>query len=295
VLACDDCHTPRKPDNSFDFDRRLGGVDCFADADPADDDFGCLSSRNLTNHETGLKNRSDREIKDMFLKGVRPADSGGQPSALHPFMPYWTLANMRDADADAIVAYLRTLRPVDHRTKPRQAPFEVDAPAPAFPKDKIPEPRPSYADRAAALRGKYLAADTGACLECHTPRDAMGRVEVDRAFQGGHSFGRAELGLPPIFPERIYTANLTPHESGLKGWTVADVVKVLQQGTDKKGSTLCPPMPVGPMGAYAELTHDDAEDLAHYLLSLEPVENEVVDCAVVPPDLDAGADLERDE
>jgi hypothetical protein len=94
----------------------------------------------------------------MLLEGVRPADSGGQPSALHPSMPYWAFANMREDDADAIVAYLRTLAPVEHRTKPRQAPFEIDAPAPPFPKDKIPEPRSDYAQRDAAMRGKYLAA-----------------------------------------------------------------------------------------------------------------------------------------
>src|SRR5262245_30355837 len=70
--ACGDCHTPRKPDGSIDTSKHLAGVDCFIDADPTKDDFGCLSSRNLTDHETGLKNRSDQEIKDMFMKGERP-------------------------------------------------------------------------------------------------------------------------------------------------------------------------------------------------------------------------------
>lgn len=108
IAVCGDCHTPRKMDGTFDARKALSGVECFVDADPADDTVGCLSSRNLTSHETGLKNRSDQEIKDMFTKGERP-----DGKSLHPFMPYWVLGNMSDEDADAIVAYLRTVQGVD--------------------------------------------------------------------------------------------------------------------------------------------------------------------------------------
>jgi hypothetical protein len=44
------------------------------------------------------------------------------------------------------------------------------------------------------------------------------------------------------------------------------------------------------MQAFGGITDDDAEDTAHYLLSLPPAENMIaVDCNVtVPPDEDAG-------
>jgi hypothetical protein len=167
-------------DGSFDTDKLLSGVDCFIDVAPTDGDVGCLSSRNLTNHETGLKNRSDRKIKDMLTTGVRPADSGDHPDALHPVMPYCVFANMNDGDVSAIVAYLRTLKGVDHRVKARQAPFTIDAPAPTFPADKIPMPSSSYSDKVAAMRGRYLAGNVGICLECHTPRDERGAIVVDK-------------------------------------------------------------------------------------------------------------------
>jgi mono/diheme cytochrome c family protein len=293
VVGCGDCHTPRNPDGSFDQTRRMGGVDCFVDTEPGDPDVGCLSARNLTDHETGLKNRTDQEVKDMLLKGERPANTSGFPTVLHPFMPYWAYANMSDADADAIVAYLRTLAPVDHRTSPRQPPFDIDEPAPAFPEANIPVPRSDYADRAAAMRGRYLAGNVGTCLECHTPRDAMGGVIVDMPFQGGQVFPRDLLRLPPIFPAMIYTSNLTPDPTGIEGWSVSDIVTALKQGTDKEDTMLCPPMPSGPMGAFAGLTDDDARDIAHYLLSLPPASNVIpADCVAMPPpdDVDAGDD-----
>lgn len=269
VGACADCHTPRKLDGSFDLTRALSGVDCFVDALPADDQLGCLSSRNLTDHETGLRNRSDTEIKDMFLRGLRP-----DGKALHPIMPYWTLGNMRPADADAIVAFLRTVSPVDHTVVASQPPFaDVPAPAPVWPDEFIPQPRADYPDRAAALRGRYLAGSVGVCMECHSPRTESDQPIVTRAFEGGRAFGRAELGLPDVFPATIYTSNLTPDATGILGYDVAEIVAVLKNGVDEENKPLCPPMPVGPMGAFGGLSDGDAQDIGHYLLSLAPKVN----------------------
>jgi mono/diheme cytochrome c family protein len=277
--ACGDCHTPRKEDNSPDLTRVLAGVDCFVDTDRNDPNVGCLSSRNLTNHETGLKNQSDEQIKDMFLKGKRPDGSN-----LHPVMPYWVLANMSANDADAIVAFLRTVPGVEHMVAAAQAPFAgVPAPAPTWPKELIPEPSPSYPDQAAAKRGRYLAGEFGVCMECHTPHDEMDNPIVTRAFEGGRIFPAAEFGLPvPPFPELIYTSNLTPDQSGIAGYDVAAIVKVLKQGRDKDNTGVCPPMPVGPMGAFAGLTDADAQDIAHYLLSLAPKQNTLPNGCMLP-------------
>jgi mono/diheme cytochrome c family protein len=294
LAACGDCHTPRKSDGSPDESKHLSGVDCFVDADTANPNFGCLSSRNLTNDGTGLKNRTDQEIKDMFMKGERPADSGGKPTALHPVMPYYVLGNMSDDDANAIVAYLRTVPAVEHRVTARQAPFDVDEPAPRFPDSMIPMPAMNYENRAAAMRGRYLAGSIGVCLECHTGRDDKGGILVGKAFQGGNAFVSAELGLPPIFPAMIYSSNITPDATGIKGWTLQNIVDAIKQGKDKRGEALCPPMPAGPMQAFGAISDADAMDMAHYLLSI-PARNNTIpaECSTKPPlaeEPDAGAD-----
>src|SRR5215468_1835773 len=70
VALCNDCHTPRNADGSFDkTNRYLAGVECLIDVDP-EPGKGCLNSRNLTSDATGLKSRTDVQIKAMFQDGV---------------------------------------------------------------------------------------------------------------------------------------------------------------------------------------------------------------------------------
>jgi len=278
AAACVECHTPRDAVGRLDEARALSGVECLRDTVPGDDGSGCLHSGNLTNHETGLKNRADGEIKAMFLEGMRP-----NGKALHPIMPYWVLANMSEGDADAIVAYLRTVPPIAHMVPPNQAPHDnVAAPMVRWPKEDLPRPQPEYVQKAAAERGRYIAASLGTCIECHTPRKADGTSDTARAFRGGLNYQRDELLLPAaFFPPVISSANLTPHSDGLAGWTVADVVKALKDGRDREGNSLCPPM-AGGMGAFGGLSQADAEDIAHYLLSLPPGEGKVVDECKAP-------------
>jgi mono/diheme cytochrome c family protein len=281
VAVCADCHSPRDPGGGFDQDRWLSGVDCFIDAQPADSERGWLSAKNLTQHETGLLNRSDEQIKDMFLRGVRPDDK-----ALHRFMPYAVFGNMHERDADAIVASLRTVKGVDHMVASNQPPFIAPKePASRLPASAIPAPRTDYADQPAALRGRYLAGEVGVCLACHTPRRSDGNFVLERAFQGGFSFTRAALGLSAAYPEVIYSSNLTPHATGIIEYSVDDVVRALKHGVDEDGQALCPPMPAGPLDVLGGLRDNDARDIAHYLLSLPPGDHRIpVDCRAPFPE-----------
>jgi mono/diheme cytochrome c family protein len=279
VVACGDCHSPRNPDGSFMAGKEFSGVECFLDVDPTDADVGCLHSRNLTNHATGLATRSAAEIKDMFQNGVRP---NGQ--FLSSVMPYYVFHNMTAADADAVVAYLRTLPGVDHQVPASQPPWNaipaavlplLDAEIPAAP-----------AGNASAERGRYLAAKSGLCIECHTqhtPPGSAKALDVSKVFQGGEAYPSAAFGLPvPPFPEVIYSANITPHANGLAGRTVAQVVAELKQGVDPGGNGICPPMPAGPMAAYGGLTDADATDIATYILSLPPGANLIPNGCAIP-------------
>jgi mono/diheme cytochrome c family protein len=284
VAACPDCHTPRNPDGSFQTGKFLAGAACFVDIDPATDDEGCIHTANLTDHETGLRNRSDAEIKDMFLSGTRP-----NGEVLHSVMPYWVLGNMTDEDADAIVAYLRTVDGVDNEIPNQEPPWDMRPEEPATRIDlaEVPAPDADYEEYDAAMRGRYLATQVGVCMECHTPENPPGSAEplmLDMAFAGGRVF--------PLGPDFAATSrNLTSDATGLEGWTKADIVNVLHEGIDKDGKPLCPPMPAGPMGAFGGLTDDDAEDIAAYILSLPPIENEVSNCELPsgPPAGEGGA------
>src|SRR5688572_23553593 len=67
--ACTFCHTPLLGDGTRDNTRLLAGVDCFFDVAPGQAG-GCLSTRNLTNHATGLANVTDTQIKNAFQNGI---------------------------------------------------------------------------------------------------------------------------------------------------------------------------------------------------------------------------------
>jgi mono/diheme cytochrome c family protein len=278
VVACGDCHTPRKMDGSPDFTKYLAGNPTFVMLPNGDK----LGSRNLTNDETGLKNRTDAEIKAMFMDGKRPLSTGTGTEALNPVMPYYVFHNMTSADGDAIVAYLRTVKGVTNEIPRRSASFDLPMPAKYLDPNKIPLPLDTYAERESALRGRYLAAESGLCVECHTEHQ-MGAdpLKTAKLFQGGEDFSAFFASTIMIKP---VSKNLTSdNDTGLGTWAAMDIVNVLKMGKAKDGSGICPPMPVGPMGAYGGLTDADALDIANYIKSLPPATNKIVDMCVFPP------------
>ncbi|MGB0648076.1 MAG: c-type cytochrome, partial [Bradymonadia bacterium] len=157
VADCVGCHTPRTPMGQLDETKTLAGVTCFIDVDPANDEFGCLNTRNLTNDATGLANRSDEEIRDMLIQGVRP-----DGTFLHPMMPYWMYTNMETGDLDAIIAYLRTVPGIENRVGNSQAPFDsVGGTVMPLDLDLVPSPAPENEHYESAMRGRYLAVNVG--------------------------------------------------------------------------------------------------------------------------------------
>jgi cytochrome c553 len=291
VIACPDCHTPTDAMGRPVPGKYMSGTKCFIMLPNGD----CLHTRNLTNHETGLKNRTADEIKNMFLNGIRPpatsggaADAGAGPTALNPVMPYYVFHNMDGDDADAIVAYLRTIPGVENALPARGPSFDVPAPAPYLDPNVIPLPKADAPNKESAMHGRYLASKIGLCVECHTQHN-MGPgdpIMTAKLFQGGERFPFPQFPVVPV------SKNLTSDPAtGLGNWSADDIVRVLKEGKDKDGKGICPPMPVGPMGAYGGLSYEDARDIANYIKSLPPATNQIIDmCSFpFPPPPDGGA------
>ncbi len=273
---CGQCHTPRDPMGMPDDTQHLGGNDCFIDVDPMDPNIGCIAAPNITNHATGLGNRTDDEIKNMITKGVRP-----DGSAMYPIMPYFLIARFTPTDIDSIVLYLRAMTAVDRVTAKSQPPFNmpIPMPVPALGDDEMPIPT---VQNEATMRGRYLA--TTACITCHTPLvDPTDFRSLDKTklFAGGNMFASAVLGYPsPPLPQVIYSTNLTPHPTTGLNYTKDQIISLLKTAKDKTGGNVCPPMPI--KGAYQQLTDADMSDLADYILALPPIDNAVAGACVAP-------------
>lgn len=248
VLGCVGCHTPSGGS-------LLSGVDCFVNSNGS-----CLSSPNLTNDATGLRNLTDQQIKDAITLGKSTHQAG---KYLFANMPYFQFANLTGADTSAIVAFLRSLPGVAHQVAPNTAPYDV---APSAPQNAAVDPTylPSGGTSASVSNGKYLA--TLACVTCHTVDVANATPKIidgARAFQGGKIVNATVSGAARM----VQTANLTPHETGIAGWTAAQVATAITAARDRNGATICG------MRSLPNMAPSDASDIGAYLLAIPPAIN----------------------
>ncbi|MEJ2004057.1 MAG: c-type cytochrome [Cyclobacteriaceae bacterium] len=147
------------------------------------------------------------------------------------------------------------------------------------------------------LEGKKLVL-IGGCTDCHSPKTFdNGIMGTDESrFLAGHP---QDSPLPPIDTKSLepgnwlsfspdltafigpwgmsYARNLTPHETGIKGWTLDVFIKAMRTGKHmgvEQGRPIMPPMPWEIVG---ELPDEDLKAIYFYLMSIPPVDNRVPD------------------
>jgi mono/diheme cytochrome c family protein len=125
----------------------------------------------------------------------------------------------------------------------------------------------------ASEHGEYLVQLLG-CGRCHTEGALQG--EPNGPWLAGSQVGIAytaneEEDRPGI----VFAGNLTPDvETGLGAWSRKDIVRMIRSGIDNHGS---PRMQVMPWTAYGLIKRKDAEAIADYLQTLEPVRRPIPD------------------
>jgi mono/diheme cytochrome c family protein len=107
ITGCSDCHTPGALIGQPDMARYLGGSDTGFVIPGA----GIYYGENLTpDKDTGLGGWSSEQIVAALRTGKTP-----EGRTLSPVMPYPAFANMPDADAQAIAAFLKSLPAVKNK------------------------------------------------------------------------------------------------------------------------------------------------------------------------------------
>jgi mono/diheme cytochrome c family protein len=183
--------------------------------------FGTLYSANLTSGKGG----AGAEFSDAdYIRAIRHGvDNHGRALMLMPAQVFW---HFSDSDLADIVAYIKTLPPVDNEQPDPQinALGRIMIGAGMFGPDIVPanviahdQRPPNVPIGVTAAYGEYLVSVTG-CHDCHGPQLA-----------GGKSSKPGSLDAP----------NLTP-AGDLKTWTAANFIKTIHTGVTPSGRVLNP-------------------------------------------------------
>lgn len=252
IAGCGNCHSTRGRDGQLKPGMEMAGGFLL------EEKIMTAFAPNLTpDKETGIGAWTDAQIVTAIREGRRP-----DGRILGPPMPFYLYRDVSDDDMAAIVAYLRSIKPVRNKVPPSQ--YRMPLPPAWGPPITGPVAAPPKSDKVAY--GAYLAGPMGHCIDCHTPMAEGGRRDfANRTGAGGF------LLVGPY--GEVVSANITPHpETGIGTWTDAQIKRAITEGVRADGRALSPPMGYA---FYKTMRGEDLDALVAYLRSLKPVDNKV--------------------
>lgn len=224
---------------------------------------GVYYSKNIT--PAGIGRYTDGELYRVITSGVTK-----EGRAMFPVMPYQYYGKMDDEDVYSLIAYLRTLEPIENQVPESTTDFPVNIILKTIPAKGTPTKRPALSDTLAY--GAYMANASG-CVECHSPvKD--NKIDPERQFAGGREFG-----FPSGAVVRSSNISMDP-ETGIGKWSRQAFIQRFKSYAD---SSYVPPA-VGPNDfntmmpwmMYANMTEEDLGSIYAYLKSLPAHHNAVV-------------------
>lgn len=263
VTVCMDCHSARDY-NLFSaplvegsdgkggevFDRKFGFP-------------GRFIAKNIT--PFNLKDWTDGEIYRAITSGVK---KDGTP--IFPVMPYAYYGKMDQEDIYSIIAFLRTLKPIENVTEEPVADFPMNFIMNTIPTkpnhSKMPDPSNEVE------YGKYLIYSAG-CFECHSKPDDKGNKIEGMDFAGGWSFN---IGGG----KTVTSANITPDkETGIGNYTKEAFITRFKAYADSsyKAHTVGKEEfnTIMPWMMYAGMTEKDLGAMYEFLKTVKPINNKV--------------------
>jgi len=262
VTVCIDCHSTRNwskfsgpitpgthGKGGDEFNELVGGVP------------GRIFASNIT--PVGIKDYTDGELLRAFTTGVTRTNR-----SLFPLMPYFAYNHLTQEDAYSIVAYIRSLEPIENKVSESTLNFPMNLIVRTIPLHSFEPTLPTESSDQISY-GKYVAS-ISACGDCHTPAE-KGEPISGMDYAGGFTF---------MFPGGIVrTANITPDpQTGIGNWTKEDFVARFKAFTspesipDVQPEDFNTPMP---WTMYAGMTEKDLGAIYDYLRTVPPVHNAV--------------------
>lgn len=265
VAICVDCHSPRDPSHySWPIvEGQEGAGGPFLSKKAGFAFPGESFTPNITPFNLG--NWSDGEIYRLLTTGIRK-----DGTSVYHAMPFEAFAKADPEDLKAIIAYIRTLNPIQNEPLGKT---EIDFVERMYSKT-IPrkaEPVLLSSLKTPAEKGKYLVT-MALCDDCHTPKKFGDAFDSTLAYSGRIEFPMPTGGF-------VHSANLTPDESGLSEWTEDAFVNRFKSFRDSSAIYKVEPNSLNsimPWFAYRYMNDDDLRNIYAYLRTVNPVYNPVV-------------------
>lgn len=251
---CTSCHTDLKNKGAL-----LAGGRALATP------FGVFYGPNITPDPVhGIGRWSDADFTRALRRGVSP-----RGEHYFPVFPYTAFTGLSDRDLRDLKAFLFTLPAVAKANRPHDVSFPFNLRLGAmvwkwlYFREGTLEEDPTR--DAAWNRGRYLVEAAGHCAECHTQRDRLGGLKR-AAWLAGSRDGAEGKAAPNITPDR---------ETGIGGWSPADLAYFLENGTLPDGDVAGGLMAEVIEHGTGRLPAEDRRAMTAYLKSLPPIVHKV--------------------
>ena len=275
LCECFECHSPLKSTGEEEPEPSMLGA-----GDVTGEEKHHVAANLTPDPETGVGRWTDEQLICAIREGI-----GHDGRRLALVMPYDYFSVMTDGDVRAIVAYLRTLKPIRHEL-PKWTALDVDA----LPPEPLRPPARAEDLTTRVARGGYLVR-LGRCPLCHTARPPEGswtHRRLDMEFGGGRRFGYEdyfeELSDDPWFSsrpapgtpvrtERVVTSpNITSDPSGIPYYDEKLFIQTIRTGKVAGVRELTRAMV---WFEFRKLNDDDLGAIFAYLRSVPPVRHRV--------------------
>ncbi|MDO8994719.1 c-type cytochrome [Daejeonella sp.] len=268
VNACLDCHSKR------DWTKTAGPViegTLGQGGEEFNQEFGLpgkFFAKNITPY--ALKDWTDGEIFRAITSGVNK-----DGKALFPLMPHPNYGKSDREDIYSIIAYIRTLKPIENVIPESEPEFPMNFIINTIPQKarftKIPDQSNPVA------YGAYIF-NSADCSGCHTQKE-KGNPIPGLELAGGYEFNMPTGGV-------VRSANITPDmETGIAGWTEEFFVNRFKSYADStfKPADIKPGEfnTVMPWAMFGTMKTEDLKALYAYLRTVKPVKNKVVKFSTV--------------
>ncbi len=249
-VACGNCHHTRGPDLAV-----IPGMEYAGGFKLVDPGLEAYTANITQDKDTGIGTWTDEQIITAIREG-----RSREGKIIFPPMPVPTYNNMADEDVRAMVAYLRTVKPVHHEVPESKYSFPQQAMPPAK-----SQPIPPKSDKIGY--GRYIVTAQAHCFECHSGPSDKGPPDFEHKLAAG--------GFPiTLGPDMVVvTANITPDpETGIGKWTDAEIKTAMTTGVRPGGRHLSPPMPYP---FFKNMTDEDIDAVIAFLRTIPPIRNAV--------------------